>query len=135
MKLSRAWPCETEKKSEPEKSSEPEKNSVMASAPGKTRVWPKSIVDSIDQTVERSIGSLLKETFPEEDLEDPTVFNVLKTVEREDRLKKFVMPDQNTALWVAFGILAFIVFVAINSLHQKIATMESWLHGRMMSSH
>jgi hypothetical protein len=50
-------------------------------------------------------------------------------------------PDTNIAeqsdvrpLWTAFGIFAFITILFFLHLHQKISSVEAWLHGRLMSA-
>jgi len=123
MKLERAWPIERIEK--------PIENVKKVDA----RVWPKSITNVVDQTVERSLSQLLKESFPEventveDSVEDPLPPQpIVKT-------GKVFVKDPMTNVWVAFAILAIMTFAAINSLYQKISSLESWLHGRMMSRH
>ena len=135
MKLNRAWP--EMQSSTPIVSPTPNQTEV---GPIKNaRVWPKSITSAVEQTVERSLNELLKESFPETpfadqpETEDPK--EIPNVVQSRSVAIKNVLADPNATLWIAFGLLAFVMFVAINSLHQKIASLESWLHGRMMSSH
>lgn len=121
MKLDRAWPLL-------------EKVVVQ-----ENRVWPKSVKSALDQTVERSIGELLKESFPETEFEESDDSDDSdqdpKQPTKAVKHAKVSLIDQTSTIWIAFGLLAFVIFMAINNLHQKIATLESWLHGRMMSSH
>ena len=124
MKLSRAWPTEKIANSTNETNCTNGTNNI--------RVWPKSITSVVDETVERSLDQLLKESFPEdtEATEDPKVPEA-----QTKQLVKKALSDPLANVWIAIGVLAFIVFAAINSLYQKISSLESWLHGRMMSAH
>lgn len=123
MKLNRAWPT---KKAD---DADEQKKIIKVDA----RVWPKSVTNIVDQTVERSLDQLLKESFPEEILEDPAKIESMETDRKEVAKKMFADPLSN--VWIAIGILALITFISLNSLYQKISTLESWLHGRMLSSH
>ena len=125
MKLNRAWPEQTSEK--PKTKLQTEKVDA--------RVWPKSITNVVDETVERSLSQLLKESFPEESLDDPKPVAEATEAKTEAKTEALFVRDPMTNVWIAFAILAFMTFAAVNSLYQKISSLESWLHGRMMSTH
>jgi hypothetical protein len=124
MKLDRAWPL-----------LKPVEKVVEKVVVQENRVWPKSLKSALDQTVERSLGELLKESFPETEFDESDSDQDPKQPTKPVKHAKVSLIDQSSTIWIAFGVLAFVIFMAINNLHQKIATLESWLHGRMMSSH
>jgi len=122
------------------------------------QVWPKTFSkDLLDLTVNKTLDNLLNEAF--EDPEETTAGLKAaspssktgskgaskgtskigsKTLRSEARRLK---PDSNIAeqsdvrpLWTAFGIFAFITILFLLHLHQKISSLEAWLHGRLMSA-
>lgn len=114
MKLEKAWPESLESKSTESKS--------------ESKVFPKQLVDS---TVQKSLNSLLNETF--EDPEEEVI--EIKKKEKERKQKKIRVQNnlQNTFdtetqlkyMWITIAVFFLLSFFTLNSILCKLKILES----------
>jgi len=93
-------------------------------------VYPKSVESMVTESVERTLDSLIKENFLEEEKSEDPIEIKQDIKQKHDQVfnSSSVQP-----FWIALGVISLVFFVAINNLYYKISTLESWLHGRMLS--
>ena len=116
MKMNKAWPDE-------EKIDEP-------------RVWPKNLIDkTVSETMEKSIDTLLKESFenPDDSMEDkdpvePIVKKKIKV--RNDKSLGLKIESSDKYVWISLGILFFLGFCAYNTLIYKLGIIETLISRR-----
>jgi len=111
-------------------------------------VYPKQLIES---AVEESVDSILRTKFPIKELivhedakvvvpevvDEPVVVRkpisgrvveVPETFPRRQKATNDLMP-----VWITLGIMAFLMLVLVWGLMQRVQSLESWLHGRLMS--
>ena len=88
-----------------------------------SRVWPKAVVDD---AVDRSINELLKESFPEDPTDQAPEVKLVKNLQSQTVVHANVDP-----IWIALGVVCLLFLILINSISQRLNSLESWLRGRM----
>jgi hypothetical protein len=146
MKYCKAWP-DACKQLSVGSSSKVEPESVHVPTPDAI-VYPKQLIEA---TVEESVDSILRSKFPMKDLvvpEEPKIvvpeiqeeavvvrkpisgrsIEVQETFPRRQKATNDLMP-----VWITLGIMGFLMLVLVWGLMQRVQSLESWLHGRLMS--
>lgn len=112
MKMNKAWPEEKD-----------------------ARVWPKNLIEkTVEETMEKSIDSLLQETFPSQEEKDikkvddiiaPEMFH-----QKKSRSVKVEAKVNDKYVWISIGVLFFLGFCAYNSLIYKLGIIETLISRR-----
>ena len=100
------------------------------------RVWPKNLIDkTVSETMEKSIDTLLKESFenPDDSMEDkdpvePIVKKKIKV--RNDKSLGLKIESSDKYVWISLGILFFLGFCAYNTLIYKLGIIETLISRR-----
>ena len=106
------------------------------------RVWPKNLIEkTVEDTMEKSINSLLQETFPSQEekilkkLDEPIVEPIVEPIavpefQKKTRTIKIESKVNDKYVWISLGILFFLGFCAYNSLIYKLGIIETLISRR-----
>ena len=145
MKSEKAWPTkliEAKLNSDSPKlnSDSPKLNSDAPKLVVDAKVYPKAFTkELLDKTVNQTLDKLLSESFHDDD--DDAKPEKKHDIKPKKLVKKTGMKDLNVLdtqdtkpLWIAFSVFVLVTLFLFVNIFQKISNIESWLHGRLLSS-